>query len=186
MNALVSRCCWRCARALLFIALSRHAGLSVLRRPAGGPSGLEHRESSCRLNLARSRLGPRPKVVRHAGSIALVAPGCLATMAKCAPPSSSSGCGPTLPSSGHPKARFACFRLPLMSNVRPQKLGVFSASHSSVLARRSEWSYTGPNYQSEGQESFSWELRSLGHRCRNGSGRAPQHNRGHIVTSGTL
>ena len=41
--------------------------------------------------------------------------------------------GLTLPSSGQPKARFACFRLPLMSNVRPESVKPSSVEFAPLL-----------------------------------------------------
>ena len=53
--ALHQRCSERfSAKVALVIARSRHAGLSVLRRPAAGTSDSEQRRYGCRLNLGLS------------------------------------------------------------------------------------------------------------------------------------
>ena len=100
---------------------SSPAGLSVLRRPADGPSGSEQRELGLHLNLGLCQTrfclaSQRHSLLVSAARLAVRAD--LATIGQCAQVSASPGCGPTRRSSGRSKACCARFSPPLISNVR--------------------------------------------------------------------
>ena len=80
----------------------------------------------------------------------------------------------TPPSSGHPPAGFACFRLPLMSNVRSQNNGRHTPPAVNLPARSRAWIY---RLVSRDPEIMSWSPLFHGHaRAREEPVRVPRRH----------